>query len=264
MPQMIYYGYIMAEEFSRPQNYENPDNFFANIGTHAHELGHAAFGLSDRRPSWNPNNLLQWCIMGNGEKNGPANELACPATLNPYDREVLGWISFQNFTGMESDKSLAYGYDSPLVYKIAEIGNEFFLIENRQNRYGVGEGFDQHLPAQGILVWHKFSSDNIDLIEADNIESSETQEGDPFPGSSDNRNLNDFTVPGINYDNGDNSQVVMHDISDASSTMHANLGDKWFGNVPLNLTWENDIEFGADVTVPNGIVLTITPRSLLI
>ncbi len=182
------YRYMMAAEFSRPQSQENAYNFFANIGTHCHELGHAAFGLVDRYYS---NTYYQWGLMAVGNKNGPSNELACPATLNPYDREDEGWISFQNFTGVEQNKQFSYNYSSPQIFKVAETGNDLFLVENRQK----SSGFDRYLPAQGILVWHKFSTNSLNLIEADNIQSDATQTGDPFPGSSDNRHLNDFTTP---------------------------------------------------------------------
>ena len=242
--------YMMAAEFSRPQNSENPDNFFANIGTHCHELSHAAFGLPDRYYSYTYN---QWGLMAIGNKNGPSNELACPAPLNPYDREDNGWISFQNFTGGEQNKQFSYNYSSPQVFKIAESGDDFFLIENRQR----SSGFDRCLPAEGLLVWHKFSTGILDLIEADNSQTVITQTGDPFPGSSNKRHLNDFTSPNCKYIDDTNSNLVLHNISDASSSMHADLGEKWFGNIPDALTWENTVQVGGDVTVGTGKTLTI-------
>ncbi|MBC8484486.1 MAG: hypothetical protein H8D45_00390, partial [Bacteroidetes bacterium] len=181
------YRYMMAAEFSRPQSQENSYNFFANIGTHCHELGHAAFGLPDRYGTYN---TLQWDLMGVGNKNGPTNELACPATLNPLDREQNSWISFISFSGCDENKSIVYNYSSPQVLKTAQSGDDFFLIENRQKT----TGFDRYLPNRGILVWHKFkiySTTFLDLIEADNIQSSSTQTGDPFPGSTNNKHLND-------------------------------------------------------------------------
>ena len=113
------------------------------------------------------------------------------------------------------------------------------------------------LPAEGLLVWHKFSTGILDLIEADNSQTVITQTGDPFPGSSNKRHLNDFTSPNCKYIDDTNSNLVLHNISDASSSMHADLGEKWFGNIPDALTWENTVQVGGDVTVGTGKTLTI-------
>ncbi len=53
----------------------------------------------------------------------------------------------------------------------------------------------------------------------------------------------------------------MHDVSNSSSTMNADLGDKWFGEIPEDLTWDDDVEVGGDISVPSDIDLTISTGS---
>jgi hypothetical protein len=262
-PGSVGYEYIDSEEFSRPQTQENIGNFFNNIGTACHEMGHAAFGFPDRYGTYN---TLQWDLMGIGNKNGPDNELACPATLNPFDRKSESWISFQSFSGTQAAKPFAYNYSSPQIFQVAVSGNEYFLVENRRNESGGGGTFDKWLLAQGILVWHVRNSSGagtINLIEADNTQTDVTQSGDPFPGSSNNTNLDDFTTPNVKYTNATNSNVLLHYISSPSATMTADFGTKWFGNLPLNLTWSGTVKVGGNMIVPNSKTLTVSSNTVV-
>ncbi len=268
-PRLIPNGYMMAAEFSRPQGPGSDDwqtNFLGNIGTHCHELGHAAFGLGDRY--YAPGDFNHWGLMAIGNENGPLDECACPATLNPYDRQQEGWLSIIPFSGIEFNKSFQYNYYSPQVYQVQVRSNEFFLIENRQSWCNATDTFDEYLPWHpdegGLLVWHKRSTGVLDLIEADNSNSEGVgEQGDQFPGTTDNRFLNDFTSPNVKLTNGTNSQITIHNISDAGITMYADLGIGWFGNIPYSLTWQNNIEIGGDVTVPADTTLTIATGAVV-
>ena len=270
-PSSAGYEYIDSEEFDRPteiphespHDLPNPEQFFKNIGVACHELGHAAFGFPDRYGTYN---TLLWDLMGAGQKSGPGNEMACPSTLNPFDRKSETWISFQSFSGTQATKPFAYNYSSPQIFQVAVSGNEYFLVENRRNQLGGSGTFDQFLPEQGILVWHVRNSTGagiINLIEADNTQSEANLSGDPFPGSSNNTNLNDFTTPNCKYTSSSNTSMVLHYISAPAATMTADLGSKWFGTLPLNLTWSGIVNVGGNVTVPNGKTLTNSAGSLV-
>jgi M6 family metalloprotease-like protein len=254
-PSSAGYEYIDSEEFHRPTTmpHEEPTDlqFFKNIGVACHELGHAAFGFPDRYGIYN---TLQWDLMGAGQKSGPDGEMACPSTLNPFDRKSENWIYFQSFSGTQATKPFTYNYSSPQIFQVATSGNEYFLIENRRNQVGSSGTFDLWLPAQGVLVWHVRNSTGagtINLIEADNTQSEANLSGDPFPGSSNNTNLNDFTTPNCKYASSSNSSMVLHYISAPASTMTANLGSKWFGILPLTLTWSGTV-ISENLTVPRG------------
>ncbi len=237
--------------------------YFAGIGPHCHEFGHI-LGFSDLYDGSHP--VLHWCLMGNGNINGTngSDDWTCPAPINPHYREQKGWISISTPSIPNNGINLPYDEDNPTVYKVT-VGSERYYIENR--RY---EDFSQFCPGYdvgdgGILVWHYYSSSSIQLIEADGSgpgEGGTEGYGDVYPGASDVRNLNDFTSPAnSNKWYGSNSNVILHDISNPASTMTAIFGNKWFGEIPEDLTWDDDVEVAGDISVPSDIDLTISTGS---
>lgn len=265
-PSSAGYEYIDSEEFGRPTSNpvgEWPGQFFKNIGVACHELGHAAFGFPDRYGTYN---TLQWDLMGIGQKNGDNGEMACPVTVNPFDRQSESWISFQSFSGTQAAKPFTYNYSTPQIFQVAVSGNECFLNENRRNQFGGSGTFDKFLPEQGLLAWHVRNSTGagtLNVIEADNVQDELTQAGDPFPGAVNNTNLNDFITPNCKYTTGANSQMIMHYVSAPSATMTADLGSKWFGALPLNLTWSGNVIVGGNMTIPAERTLTISPGTTI-
>ena len=203
--------------------------------------------------------------MGNGSANGhnyygTGHDGTCPAPINPYYRADKGWISVISPSVPNNGLNFPYDEQNPTVYHIA-VGNDNFYFENR--RYNDYSQFcpDHEDHEGGILVWHTRYYSSVDLIEADgsgpgDVGGTEGY-GDMWPGSTNNRNLNDFTTPNSNLWYGGNSNIILHNVSDPAITMTALLGDKWFGDIPLSLTWEDHIKIGGDVIVPNNITLSV-------
>ena len=137
----------------------------ANISVFCHEFGHM-LGLPDlyARPE-NPDRkrLGVWCAMSNrGLGNGR------PQHFSAWCKEKLGWIKPVVIDPTVKQKLiLAPVEDSPKeCYKVLvrPDGSEYILLENRHKT-----GFDQSLPAEGLLIWRVVGNRPI-LHESHGIE----------------------------------------------------------------------------------------------
>ena len=183
--------YIMSERTANSSSVEKNDAKFSHIGVHCHEFGHI-LGLADHYHE--PRNYRLWGLMANGSRKGGG---ARPSPLVPHHRAELGWLTPTEVDGFMDNEELSYSSYQNDVYRIRSSSDrdDFFLIENRQPSGGWNEGLND-----GLLIWHikdeaGLFTDRIDLIEADNISGTTGYAGDPFPGSTGNKNLTDFTSP---------------------------------------------------------------------
>ena len=173
-------------------------------------------------------------------------------------------------------EELSYSSDQDDVYRIRSFpedafidflyGEDFFLIENRQP----DERWNKGLPG-GLLIWHIKDvtgrySDWIDLIEADGSNLNISSMGmarDPFPGSTGNTNLTDFTSPSSRRWNGNNSNVLVTNISTSGLEMTADLSPFWVGTITESTTWSGTVRVGGDVTVPTDVTLEIAANTVI-
>jgi hypothetical protein len=120
------------------------------------------------------------------------------------------------------------------------LGNEYFLVENRQKI-----GYDAYLPNSGLLIWHidetQYSNDNqwypgytsngnylVALEQADGLYEMEKNisvgnSGDPFPGSANKISFTSITGPNSNSYAGENTYVGVNNISASVATMTADF-----------------------------------------
>ncbi len=118
------------------------------ISVVAHEFGHM-LGLPDlyARPE-NPGSegLGRWCAMSEQLGNGR------PQHFGAWCKEQLGWIKPVLIDPRVPQRLvLAPIEDSPkecFKVLVRPDGSEYFLLENRRKK-----GFDQDLPAEGLLIW---------------------------------------------------------------------------------------------------------------
>jgi M6 family metalloprotease-like protein len=118
------------------------------ISVVAHEFGHM-LGLPDlyARPE-NPGSegLGNWCAMSDQLGNGR------PQHFGAWCKEQLGWIKPVVIDPRVPQRLvLAPIEDSPkecVKVLVRPDGSEYFLLENRRKK-----GFDQDLPAEGLLIW---------------------------------------------------------------------------------------------------------------
>lgn len=168
------------------------------IGTFCHEYGHV-LGLPDlyetnrMGASFTPGKFE---VMDVGPYNNNGNT---PPYMSSFDRLSVGWLNPVELNAPVDVALKDISYNEAYIINTIE-DNEFFLFENRQHK-----GWDTYIPGHGMLVWHidfnkdvwlKNSVNNnpthqyVDLVEADNIRSSNSILGDLFPGS---KNVTQFT-----------------------------------------------------------------------
>jgi hypothetical protein len=113
---------------------------------------------------------------------------------------------------------------------------EYFLIENRQ-----WYGFDSTLPGEGLCIYHvdeSMPNNNnpahykVALVQADGQNAlafggSTGDYGDPFPGTSQNRNWHDLSIPNSRLYNSSQTQIAAWNISNSDSIMYADLDTRW-------------------------------------
>ncbi len=202
------------------------------IGVICHELGHL-LGLPDLYDtdgsSWG---IGVWGLMGTGSWGGDSGSPERPVHPCCWSKVQVGWLTPTEIEGSDSpvsvpsiEKAGSWG-----AYKIScEMGSgEYLLVENRRQ-----SGYNQNLPAPGLLMWHidENQSSNWDeshyrvaLLQADGHRDLEEKRnrgdaGDPFPGNADTRQLDDTTSPGTtSYINGP-THIRIYNISDSVATM---------------------------------------------
>ena len=169
----------------------------AGIGTFVHEFGHV-LGLVDHydvgygTATFAPG---KFDTMAIGSYNNNGNT---PPAFSAYERACLGWTDLVEFPSGEDVLGVLPDLkDSNKAYRVSvdgTKGNEFFVLENRQQK-----GWDAYLPGHGMLLWHidydkdawindevniTGSHQRVDIVEADNKRTEATRAGDPFPGTS--------------------------------------------------------------------------------
>ncbi len=120
----------------------------ATISVFCHEFGHM-LGLPDlyARPE-NPGSegLGAWCAMSNQINNGR------PQHFSAWCKEQLGWIQPAVIDPTVKQR-LVLGPIEDSAKECFKVlvkpdGSEYLLLENRRKK-----GFDQDLPAEGLLIW---------------------------------------------------------------------------------------------------------------
>lgn len=170
-----------------PSGYKRPDG----IGTFVHEFSHV-MGLPDLYVTTYTSGFTPdaWSVMDKGPYN---NQGLTPPNYSSFEKCALGWLDYQPFKEglMElldlSTTNTAYALPTEKSY-------EFYFFENRQQL-----GNDAFIPGHGMLVWHVdynkgawtmntvnnvSNHQRVDIVEADNVKSETTRNGDSFPGSA--------------------------------------------------------------------------------
>ncbi|MCX6827328.1 MAG: M6 family metalloprotease domain-containing protein [candidate division Zixibacteria bacterium] len=236
-------------------------------GVFCHEFGHT-LGLPDLYDTDDPRDAYgvgKWSLMGYGSWNGPGGLGGSPAHLDAWSRIYLGFTNYNNVTENSNNVSIDNVEESGSIYRLwssGGIGNQYFLVENRQRT-----GYDSFLPSSGLLIWHidETQSTNDDqwypghtgsgnylvaLEQADSLFELEKNlsvgnAGDPFPGNTANTIFSPLTAPNSNSYAGDNTYVSVSNISPSGSTMTADF----------QVSLVSDIEHPGDGLLPREIAL---------
>ncbi len=194
------------------------------IGCFVHEFSHV-LGLPDlydtgTGKSYTPED---YSILDYGMY---ANDTNTPVGYGIFERSALGWMEPELLLAPESYALQAISKSNHGFYLPTAQDTEYFLFENRQL-----DGWDAYLPNTGMLVWHidynshawrnnavnnTATHQRVDLLEADNIQSYRTIEGDPFPGSYGITELSDATAPSLCAWDGTPSGMALSDIRESN------------------------------------------------
>jgi immune inhibitor A len=211
----------------------------AKLGVSAHELGHLLFGFPDLYDTdYTSEGIGDWCLMSAGSWNGGGDT---PAHPSAWCKAQQGWVQVENVTA-DGTVELADVKRSRTVHRMwsgGEPGTEYFLLENRQQ-----DGYDSAIPGSGLLVWHIDESQEgntdenhylVGLLQSDGLRELELDfnrgdGGDPYPGWNGNTRLSGTTSPSSQSYAGQDTGVVVADISDSGDPMQATLSVS--GTVP--------------------------------
>ena len=217
------YGYLTVPEDCR-------------LGVCAHELGHLLFGFPDLYDTdYSSEGIGNWCLMAAGSWN---NGGLTPAHPSAWCKCQQNWATPINQTINQSNvaiEDVKTGHTVHRLWKNGALGNEYFLVENRQQNL-----FDQYLPNSGLLIWHideaTESNTNeahykVALMQADGKKDLELNHnrgdaGDSFPGSANNETFGDSSNPDSKSYAGSNTCVKVSNISAPAAVMHADLAVK--------------------------------------
>ncbi|MBU0716911.1 MAG: M6 family metalloprotease domain-containing protein, partial [Planctomycetes bacterium] len=203
--------------------------YYLRLSTFCHEVGHMMFDwpdLYDR--DFDSAGVGAYCIMA-GHNNYTA--YTNPQEPCAYLKYLAGWSTTTVLSTPQFGLPVPAGVNAFYKYEHPTAGNEYFLIENRQQL-----GRDLGLPDAGLAVWHidtLGSNDDqqmtpaqhyeVTLIQADgqwDLETN-TNNGDSTdlwsaPGYSE---LTPYTTPDTRWWDGSNSRLYLRDISTADPMM---------------------------------------------
>ncbi|MDE6207453.1 MAG: M6 family metalloprotease domain-containing protein [Muribaculaceae bacterium] len=197
------------------------------IGTVCHEFSHV-LGLPDLYDVYYGGHLSPavWDVMDTGCH---LNNSRTPCQYSALDRMLLGWLDPQEIPCQAATFSLPEMSEN-VAYKInTDDPNEFFLLENRQQK-----GWDAELPGHGMLLWRinyaedfwnynqvntGKSSSHAYVIPADGLLSNDTFAADPFPGTKRVTSITDDGYPNMLTSNGLRTNMPLSNIVEASGVV---------------------------------------------
>jgi immune inhibitor A len=275
-------GVYVSNYSMEPEYWLTPGDM--TIGVYAHELGHTAFGLPDLYDTtYQSEGLGNWSLMAGGSWNGsgyPGGNY--PALPDAWSHFQMGYVNPVNVAGKLTGQTIKNIENNPEAYRLwtsGAAGDEYFLLENRRQI-----GYDSYLPGNGLLIYHidesvsgnnnpwypghtSFGHYEVALEQADGLwglekNASSGDDGDPYPGSANNRNLTFLTLPDSKGYGGGNTHVKVENISASGSTMNADL-NVLFHTINASAGPHGIISPSGTVTVDDGdtTAFTITPDS---
>ncbi len=213
----------------------------ATIGIMCHELGHLMFDLPDLYDTDGSSaGIGDWGLMASGSWNfAPADMWSgeSPAHLVAWAKSQVGFtvpdlidtsqsgVTFPNAGANSSAKQI-------WIDKYRTANGEYILLENRQMT-----GYDAGLPGDGLMIWHvdqgvrgnaNEARKLVDLEEADGLaeldaNTNDGDDGDPYPGSSNNTLYDDTSNPDSKANTGATTDISVSNISASMATMTADL-----------------------------------------
>ena len=230
-------------------------------GVFCHEFGHL-LGLPDLYDVLNKSEGVgNWALMAGGEWLGTE---AYPASHDAWSKVLLKWIRPVQISG-DGFYTLKPSTVDSTIYKVTTpVSHEYYLLENRQKK-----GVDLYLDGHGLAIWHVDDSviqnglfanlvntvpkhKGLDLVQADGKHDLDTMKspenrgdaGDLYPGSSNNTNFTDSTIPSARSYNKRYSNIRIFKIAelkDSSITFGFGALPQAFIKTPVSNICQNGI-----------------------
>ena len=219
-----------------------------DTGTAAHELGHVMFSLPDMYVS-------EFSIPTEpGFVSLMANNRGTSSLLDPQQRLGLGWATPQiiGSPGRYSLEDIGYSDKVYILPRLDGRGNEYFVIENRQEKPAGHSKYDENIRDSGLGVWQVIdplsakSKGDLDLAPACDFGAWNS---DDYPSKNNGRRGIRLIRPGASTTGGlhsfydDTWPGLTDDPSDASCPSQAgstnNLGRSiltWADGTPSGYT----------------------------
>ena len=238
--------YMVCPELSAGAGQSCDTDLIFQMGTFAHEFGHV-LGLPDLydrdESDGNSEGVGEWCLMASANWLGSNGDT--PGHMSAWCKIELGWMEPTIAGSFENDISINQLATHPHAIKVWEDDyrtNRYFLIENRQK-----VGFDSDLNGSGLLIYHvnesrgwgsnawSFGPINddennkfIDVESADGYldldnEINRGDDGDPFPGTSNNFSFDNNSNPSSKRNDGFITDIIVNNISDSDSIMSMDI-----------------------------------------
>ena len=201
-----------------------------NLGTTAHEFGHV-LGLPDLYLTKEP--IGNYCIMSHAKGDPPGNFCA-------WSKYQLGWIEPLLIEEASEQVEIPESNTNPFAVKVFNDrfqDGRYFLIENR-----VQQGYDSpgsgKIQGEGLVIYHvdaSFDNEWVRVMQADGLDhlnlwfSSDGSagnvgdDGDFFPGPSNNRTFNFMSNPSSANFFGEDEGVEILNISNPAQVMYADI-----------------------------------------
>jgi M6 family metalloprotease-like protein len=215
-------GFILVNDYTiqsgRGGNNACTSGEIMPIGTIAHETGHA-FGLPDLYDtSGNSEGIGEWGIMGSGNYARAYS----PAGYEAWSLSEMGWVTVDTLTTSQTVTVNPVQTSDTVFYVPLTGTDEYLLLENRDSLLSdtaqMNAVFGTRKKSPGLLIWHMDQSVitggtggngvNAGTIHGVALEQADGQNhlrigiggnrgdgGDPYPGTSVNRNWTLSSIP---------------------------------------------------------------------
>ncbi len=237
-------GVTIDRYFMAPEN--------GKVGVMSHELGHLLMGWPDLYDTdYSSRGTGAWDLMAGGSWNNGGNT---PAHPTAWCKVRAGWITPSVIFNNAQAINLRPYASNAQAYKLP-VGSldskEYFLLSNRNK-----QGFDQHLPGEGLIIEH--IDDNktnntdeshylVDIEQCDglrelNLNANSGNAADAYPSASNNA-FTKTTSPNSTSYAGADSKIEVTAISQSGDNITAsvNVGGiaakEWKNNVNVSRTY---------------------------
>ncbi|CCN71739.1 M6 family metalloprotease domain-containing protein [Vibrio nigripulchritudo] len=225
----------------------------STLGVIVHELGHLMLALPDLYPGTdNPDrgSVGKWGLMSGGSwsmKPGDLYAGQTPSNMLAWTKEAAGFVTPQVLTS-SGRKEIQTTNDSAVIYidpYLKEKGSRVYL-ENRQ-----AQDYDAGVPGEGLLVTsvniNNQARNNgpmqVQILQADGLDELgrgwRADNGDVFPGSTNQNSLSDSTRPSLSDFVGINSEVEFNNIA---SDLNAASFDLNMIDEPNKYSWATSFQ----------------------